>query len=1268
MTYYIAIDVSGVCENEVGNLLPVDVTFPSQTDLNISSTLSGCGSVNLGDAIVDFDASGDTTYSFFDSSMNPISASEATVIQASGTYYVQSQHIDDTCASETVEVAVTVHPLPQLVVSPDSFVIAIGDSVTLEATSDATVVWYDPDGNVVGSNIVGPFMSAGIYTYTAVASNAFCSVTQIVTIIVNDTTDCFVYTNRVYAETQTSGSIITGGVFNSSAAVDHDSQTYSTITSGLGVLGIGTTWQTLEWNNPISAGTPVTIKIGTEYSGLALIGAISVVGTKRNGMGVPIDIGILQPLSGSLLDLLPGENCFEYTFVPSNFSGPQIYDGVRIVVGATVSIAQSAKVYEAYYHEVVNPMVCNSGDVEDVFYGVYDLGIGMLTSTTSVVNPWNSVDDSEVTYATMYNGLGALSAADLTVKFRTPSQPTDVLKIMLHKPGTTLNISALAGFTAQRYMGNTPVGDELIADGSLATVELLNGGDDGLVFISNTQSPPFDRVKIRLGGVLNVLDFLQVHYIKREANIEIVGGIDTTIEACQEGTIVLLADDCTTYTWYDAEIGGNVIANGISYTLPNTLTAGTYVYYIQPIRGGCEVLSRTAITVIVNPSSPSEVIADVLINLDNETTFCSADGNVTLTAELNSIPVVTNPIFYWYSFDGTNQVLIAGENTNTLQLTGLLPGTYTYYVGVSSDSFCQTSPPERTAITFTILPFSNADDINIDDSQICLGSLALLLPSSGLVNPQYNWYFTNDTTQPIQNGTFGDITYTINANGELTVEGLTVTNSPYTFYVSVISNETCQNLAGTLQAVSIQVIEIGTPTTNDATQNFCASDNPTIASLQVNETGVIWYDAAVNGSALGPTTALVDGATYYAGITDTVSGCSSSSRLEVTVTITTVPTPTTNDATQNFCASDNPIIASLQVNETGVIWYDAAVNGSALDPTTALVDGATYYAGITDPISGCSSLTRLAILVNFLENQSATITTNSSDSCVRTPITYTTEAGMSNYVWTVSNGGVIVNGGGINDDFITVEWIFSGNNSISVSYDNSSVCGSSTSTSTLNVVMDICSNLTITKTVDNLTPFVDDNIVFTISVINDGLGDFTNIVVSEPLTSGYSYVSSVASHGSYNQVSGIWDIPLLAANETATLQITVKVLIDGDYTNTVTIISSDPEDPDDGNVASVTTNPSCLIVFNEFTPNEDGSNDHFTIKCVEYYPNNKLEIYNRYGNLVFKTRGYSNDWKGIANVGGTFNGNVLPTGTYYYVFETGESENKIKTGWLFIMR
>jgi gliding motility-associated-like protein len=96
---------------------------------------------------------------------------------------------------------------------------------------------------------------------------------------------------------------------------------------------------------------------------------------------------------------------------------------------------------------------------------------------------------------------------------------------------------------------------------------------------------------------------------------------------------------------------------------------------------------------------------------------------------------------------------------------------------------------------------------------------------------------------------------------------------------------------------------------------------------------------------------------------------------------------------------------------------------------------------------------------------------------------------------------------------------------------------------------------------------------------------------------------------------------------------------------------------------------ACLTIFNEFTPNGDGSNEFFFIVCAENYPNNKLEIFNRYGNLVYKTRGYKNDWKGVANVNGTFNDNVLPTGTYYYIFETGDNTvNQAKSGWLYIMR
>ncbi len=1507
ITYYISIKVSGICENAAGTLLPVTVVSSIPTSLIVNATLTGCDSVNLADAIVGFDLTGNTTYTFYDGSMTLLSSANAANIFTNGTYYIQAINLTD-CISATASVAVTVTPSPLLDVNPNSYSVNVGASVTLMAASTAPVVWYDSNGNVLGSTTVGPFMTSGVYTYTAVATNGPCSVSEIAIVTVIDPTICFENTTRIYADTQSWDSIVTGGVFNASAAIDENPQTHSTITSGLGALGIGTTWQTLEWNNAIPAGTSITVKLGTEYSGMTLIGAISVIGTKRDGLGVPVDIGIIQPLSGSLVNLLPGDNSFEYTFVPSNGSGPQIYDGVRIIVGSVVSIAQNVKVYEAYFNQVVTPFVCLPGDVEDVFHGVYDLGIGALTTTTNVANPWNAVDASDTSFATMYNGVGALSTTELTVKFRTVSQPTDVLKILIQKPGTTLGISALTGFTVQRFMGNTPVGSELVGNGSTASLELLNGGNDGVIFTSNTTSPAFDRVRIRFGGVLNVLDHVQVHYVKREAAIDIVDGIDDTIQVCQEATVTLTADICTTYNWYDATVAGNLIHTGVSYTLPATLAPGTYIYYIQPVRSGCEVLSRTPITIIVTPIAPLGTILDVLVNADDDTTFCSTTGNVTLTAQLNTIPAMTNPVFYWYSFDGTTQTLISGQNTNVLSLTGLLPGTYTYYVGVSSNEFCRTALPDRTAITFTILPFSTATDITAADDQVCLGSVATLTPSTVLANPQFSWFFTNDLTQPITNGTFSGITYAIASNGELTIAGLTTLNSPYTYYVAMSSNTTCQNLAGTLNSVAVQVIEVLPPTTadatpdfcaaanptlaslvvtpnvgviwydasiggnvlplttplvsgvtyfagitdvtsgcssatrigitptiitisppttadatpefcatanptiaslvlnqtvgviwydavtggnvlptstvlvngvsyfagitdtasgcssasrleiiptiitvpiptivdetptlcstanptiaslmvtpnvgviwydaaiggnvlptstvlvsgvsyfagitdassgcssasrlevipaiitvplvttTDATPDFCASANPTIASLQVNETGVIWYDAAINGNVLPSTTPLVSGVTYFAGITDVASGCSSATRTGITPTIITVPLVTTNDNTQDFCATANPTIASLQVNETGVIWYDAAVNGNVLPSTTLLVNGGIYYAMLTDAGSGCSSVTRLAITVNFLQNVPATLSAGPSNNCILTNVTYTTETGMTNYVWTLSAGGVIISGAGTNT--IIVQWANSGANSVNVSYNNASAC-STVSTATLNVTIGMCSNLWVTKTVDNPTPFVDDNVTFTITITNSGMGTYNNIVVSEPLQSGYAFVSYNASIGTYNPSSGIWNISTLGANQSATLLITATVLMEGNYENIVEIIGSDEDNPDDGDIAGVTTDPLCLTVFNEFTPNEDGSNDFFNIKCAEYYPNNKLEIFNRYGNLVYETKSYTNTWKGISNVNGTFNGNELPTGTYYYVFETGESNNRVKTGWLFIMR
>ncbi|MEZ4954916.1 MAG: gliding motility-associated C-terminal domain-containing protein [Saprospiraceae bacterium] len=86
-----------------------------------------------------------------------------------------------------------------------------------------------------------------------------------------------------------------------------------------------------------------------------------------------------------------------------------------------------------------------------------------------------------------------------------------------------------------------------------------------------------------------------------------------------------------------------------------------------------------------------------------------------------------------------------------------------------------------------------------------------------------------------------------------------------------------------------------------------------------------------------------------------------------------------------------------------------------------------------------------------------------------------------------------------------------------------------------------------------------------------------------------------------------------------------------------------------------------LEIFNAISPNEDGKNDFFRIKGLQNYPNHKLYIYNRWGNLVHEATNYQSDWDG------TWDGKDLPDGTYFYMLDLGEGDKPMK-GYLQINR
>jgi uncharacterized repeat protein (TIGR01451 family) len=105
----------------------------------------------------------------------------------------------------------------------------------------------------------------------------------------------------------------------------------------------------------------------------------------------------------------------------------------------------------------------------------------------------------------------------------------------------------------------------------------------------------------------------------------------------------------------------------------------------------------------------------------------------------------------------------------------------------------------------------------------------------------------------------------------------------------------------------------------------------------------------------------------------------------------------------------------------------------------------------------------------------------------------------------------------------------------------------------------------VTKIVSNATPAVGTNVTFTIVATNLGPSDATGVQVTDVLPGSLTFVSSIATLGAYNQLTGIWNIGNLAAGASATLQITVTVTTTNTVTNTATRTASSPIDVDPAN-------------------------------------------------------------------------------------------------------
>jgi len=80
-----------------------------------------------------------------------------------------------------------------------------------------------------------------------------------------------------------------------------------------------------------------------------------------------------------------------------------------------------------------------------------------------------------------------------------------------------------------------------------------------------------------------------------------------------------------------------------------------------------------------------------------------------------------------------------------------------------------------------------------------------------------------------------------------------------------------------------------------------------------------------------------------------------------------------------------------------------------------------------------------------------------------------------------------------------------------------------------------------------------------------------------------------------------------------------------------------------GYLTTVEPTEDCLFIADALTPNGDGINDRWVVGGLEFFPQSEVQVFNRWGQMLFRSSPGTTWWDG------TFNGALLPASDYYYV-------------------
>ena len=191
-----------------------------------------------------------------------------------------------------------------------------------------------------------------------------------------------------------------------------------------------------------------------------------------------------------------------------------------------------------------------------------------------------------------------------------------------------------------------------------------------------------------------------------------------------------------------------------------------------------------------------------------------------------------------------------------------------------------------------------------------------------------------------------------------------------------------------------------------------------------------------------------------------------------------------------------------------------------------------------------------------------------------------------------------------------------------------------TATTTYQVVItDFCGNQasdSVTVQVLPYTPLVLD--ISGPDTLCDGeIAQFTSTVSGGQLPLVYAWSGPGGTTGSGTSFS-----PILNGTNTISLAVTDNC----GFTESAALLTSPI--------------PCGISLPNVFTPNRDGVNDFFVINNLEEFPNSSFAVFNRWGQLIFQSDDYRNNWDGS-----TYTGRMLQDGVYFYELKLSNGETHV---------